>query len=202
MNIKHFLFRTFFSFEVKEAHYQLSFIGLSFIILGIIYSFDIVSLSQMTIIGLTLAGIFFILGDFCQHFIDTYAYDSKKVRTYENCTRIQNKWKGCKFICLLLAIVSLIIAPYIKLNVSIDKLETLSTSFSLVAIGLTIFNVSLYNNRKLESLYEDLADAYTESLQLQVELLDLKADTSLEENDSKNVLESDDNTSPHERGNI
>lgn len=199
MNLKHWLFKIFFTFGVKEAHYQLSFIGLSFIILGIIYSLDIVTLNQMTIIGLTIAGIFFILGDFCQHFIDNYAYNSKKVRAKEDCTRIQNRWKVCKFICLFLAILSLIIAPYIKLNVDVDKLEILSTSFSLIAIGLTILNVSLYNNRKLESLYEDLADAYTESLKLQGELFDLKTDTSLEENDSKNTMESDNNTSPHKK---
>lgn len=146
----------------------------------------------MTIIGLTLAGIFFILGDFCQHFIDTYAYDSKKVRTYENCTRIQNKWKGVKFICLLLAILSLIIAPYINLKVSIHTLQNLSTSLSLVAIGLTIFNVSLYNNRKLESLYEELADAYTESARLHVEILESKENTSFEE-DSKRATHVDNN---------
>ncbi|WP_068982851.1 hypothetical protein [Lysinibacillus xylanilyticus] len=203
MNLKHQLFKIFFTFEVKEAHYQLSFIGLSFVILGIIHSFDIVTLSQMTIIGLTISGIFFVLGDFCQHFIDNYAYNPKKVIAYKDCTRIQNRWKVCKFFCLLIAILSLIIAPYIKLNVSVDKLEVLSTSLSLVAIGLTILNVSLYNNRKLESLYEDLADSYAESLKLKAELIDLKADTSLEENDSKNILESDNNTSPpHERGNI
>ena len=155
----------------------------------------------MTIIGLTLAGIFFLFGEFCQHFIDTYAYDSKKVRTYENCTRIQNKWKVVKFICLLLAILSLIIAPYIKLKASIHTLENLSTSLSLIAIGLTIFNVSLYNNRKLESLYEELADAYTESLRLHAEILESKENTSLEK-DTKSTTHADNNKISNEKDSV
>ncbi|MEK4245291.1 hypothetical protein MKZ20_08100 [Psychrobacillus sp. FSL K6-2684] len=172
MKIKNWIKKRLIGFDLSEPHNLLTFIGVSFIVLGIIYFFGIVKLSQMTVIGITLSGIFFVLGDICQHFIDSY--ELKKALDLKHRMLIQDRWKLCKLLCLLIAILSLIIAPYIQLNVSQKALGIFGTSLTLIAIGFTIINVSLYNHRKLNSFHAQLADEFYKSMMQEHELNELK----------------------------
>lgn len=142
--------------ELSEANRIIKFIGIAFIVLSFLYISGYVRLSSIIIICISASGIFFIIGDI-----------------FEYCCKVQQtkkaiKWKirhrkiGCyrlaKIICHFLAIFSLIIAPYITINLTLDLLNKVSNTLSILAIGLTVFKIGLDNSIKKSEFDAKLAD--------------------------------------------
>lgn len=61
-------------------------------------------------------------------------------------------------ICQFLAIISLIIAPYITTTLTTTMLAKVSNTLSMLAIGLTVFKIGLDNSMKKAEFEEMIAD--------------------------------------------
>lgn len=148
--------------DLQEPNHLIKFIGITFIFLGVLYSLNIVRLNSMVIICITISGVFFILADICQHYSNEYS--KKKALKTQKRINIVSRYKLFKFIFLFLATITLLIGPYIYPIINKNILDTLATSLSFIAIGLTIVKISLDNNRKMSDFHLSIIEDFEKVL--------------------------------------
>ena len=125
-----------------ELNFVVIMIGIAFILIGFSSLFGIVKLNSLFALAIALSGTFFVISDIIQYFIDKY---SSNGYTYS----ILN---ALKKVALAFSILSLLAIPY--LNFQFKNPELLATAFSIIAIGLTIVNLSLNQKRGQEEAHE------------------------------------------------
>ncbi|MBS4197680.1 hypothetical protein [Lederbergia citri] len=110
----------------------------------------------MIITSISLSGIFFIIGDIFEHCCKVQ-HQKKAIDIKIRNNRIGNL-KLFKVVFQFLAITSLIIAPYLTLALSDNTLNKVSNTFSMLAIGLTVFKIGLDNSMKKSEFENTVAD--------------------------------------------
>lgn len=142
--------------ELSESNRIIKFLGLSFIILSCLYLLGYVNVSTIILICISLSGIFFIIGDIFEHFC--------KVQNQKKAIDITIRYKNISYLkiaklsCQFLAIISLIIAPYVVIDLTLVTLSKVSNMLSILAIGLTIFKIGLDNSMKKAEFEEMITD--------------------------------------------
>lgn len=153
-------FKTFMALitldELSEANRIIKFIGIAFILLSLLYILGFVKLSTIIIICISASGIFFIIGDIFEHCCKVQ--HTKKAIDLSIRYKKIGYFRLAKITCHFLAILSLIIAPYITINLTLEVLSKVSNALSMLAIGLTVFKIGLDNSMKKSEAEAKLAD--------------------------------------------
>ncbi|MGD2198209.1 hypothetical protein [Lysinibacillus fusiformis] len=144
--------------ELSEPNVLVKFIGLTFIVFGVMFIFDLISISNQFLMCIALAGVFFVISDISQHYYDSYS--TKKALPIKHRFRVRLLCKVLKFVSLFFAIFSIVAGPYILLPFTNSSIEKFATTITVLAIGLTIFNISLNNTKKQLEFYESIANDY------------------------------------------
>lgn len=127
-------------------------IGFVFMVLGILIISNKVIVTELGITSITLSGIFFILTDFSEFFI--LRIETKKAIDASIRYKKERKYIVLKIIFLSLAVLTLLIGPYINLKINSIFLNKVNKSLSLMAIGLTVFKIGIDNS--MEQLNEKI----------------------------------------------
>lgn len=146
--------------ELGEPNILIKFIGITFIIFGIMFTFDLILITPQFLMCIAIAGVLFVFSDISQYYYDNYTRRVDLTDTHRYWAK--STWKISKFISLFFTIFSLIAGPYIILPFSDSTVEKSATIITVIAIGLTIFNVSLNNTKKRLELYESIATDFEE----------------------------------------
>lgn len=146
--------------ELNDSNRLIQFIGIVFIILALLNFTNFFILNSLTLISISLSGIFFILADFCEYYNELeekkeaipYSVRKVKIRIY----------RMTKAIFHFFAILALIIGPYLSLEIDTNMLDKLSTFFSLLAIGLTVLKIGKDHAKKNLYAQKQLMDEVNE----------------------------------------
>lgn len=144
--------------ELSEPNVLVKFIGLTFIVFGIMFAFDFISISAQFLMCIAFAGVFFVISDISQHYNDSYS--KKAALNLKHRNRVSLFCTVLKFVSLFFAIFSIVAGPYILLPFTTQTMEKFATTITVLAIGLTIFNISLNNTKKQLEFYEGIATDY------------------------------------------
>lgn len=128
--------------RLSEINFIVIMIGITFIIIGLSSLFGITVINSMFVLAISLSGTFFVFADIVQYLLDTYSSNRIVVRSLQ----------ALKSINLACSILSLLALPF--LNIQLENAEILATAFSIIAIGLTIINLSL-NHKKIQNAIID-----------------------------------------------
>ncbi|MCS5501943.1 hypothetical protein NY607_12480 [Lysinibacillus sp. A4] len=144
--------KKFSTARLSEINFIVIMIGVTFMIIGISSIFGITVINSMFVLAISLSGTFFVLADIVQYLSDTYSSNNSKVI---------KSLKFFKSISLALSILSLLTLPF--LNIQVKNAEILATAFSIIAIGLTIINLSLNNKRMQNEILERVITGWEKS---------------------------------------
>ncbi|MBX8942594.1 hypothetical protein [Lysinibacillus sp. K60] len=144
--------KKFSTARLSEINFIVIMIGVTFMIIGISSIFGITVINSMFVLAISLSGTFFVLADIVQYLSDTYSSNNSKVI---KCLQF------FKSISLALSILSLLTLPF--LNIQVKNAEILATAFSIIAIGLTIINLSLNNKRMQNEILERVITGWEKS---------------------------------------
>ncbi|MFJ7736378.1 hypothetical protein ACIQ2D_08540 [Lysinibacillus sp. NPDC097287] len=124
--------------RLSELNFIVIMIGITFIIIGLSSLFGITAINSMFVLAISLSGTFFVSADIVQYLSDTNSSKRTVVRSLQ----------ALKSISLACSILSLLTLPF--LNIQLENAEILATAFSIIAVGLTIINLSL-NHKKIQN---------------------------------------------------
>lgn len=139
--------------RIAELNFVVIVIGITFILIGFISIFGFTKLDSMFALAIALSGAFFVISDIIQYFIDLNN-SSSKTNDVLNIT---------KKIILACSILSLLAIPF--LNIQLKNSEILATAFSIIAIGLTIVNLSLNHKKVQEEAHERMISGWEDSVE-------------------------------------
>lgn len=140
--------------ELGEPNILIKFIGVTFILFGLLFIFDLISINSQFLMCIAFAGASFVFSDISQYYYESYA---RRVNlTDKQSYRAKSICKTSKFVALFFAIFSLLAGPYILLPFTNSSIEKMATIITVIAIGFTIYNVSLNNTKKRLDFYERL----------------------------------------------
>jgi hypothetical protein len=143
--------KVFSTERLSEINFIVIMIGVTFMIIGISSIFGITVINSMFVLAISLSGTFFVLADIVQHLSDTYPPNNKVIKYLQ----------VFKSISLACSILSLLTLPF--LNIQVKNAEILATAFSIIAIGLTIINLSLNNKRIQNEILERVITGWEKS---------------------------------------
>lgn len=132
--------------ELNESNRTLKLLGLTFVILAILYAFNLVLLTPIIITCIALSGIFFIISDFFEHWYKITQNKAEIQRIYND--KKIGYLKCSKLLFQFLALISLIIAPYLMLPTYDIDINKFGNVFAMIAIGLTVYKTGLDNTLK------------------------------------------------------
>ncbi|GEM_PF-5189484 len=128
--------------RLSEINFIVIMIGITFITIGLSSLFGIIVINSMFVLAISLSGTFFVVADIVQYLSDNYSSNRKVVRSLQ----------ALKSINLACSIFFLLALPF--LNIQLENAEILATAFSIIAVGLTIINLSL-NHKKIQNAIID-----------------------------------------------
>lgn len=135
--------------KLNDSNRIISFIGFVFIFMAALNFSGQLILNNLILISISLSGISFVGAEFCDYFIKKI--DMKKATPFNIRARKKKKYNLLKIIFHFLAVSTLIIGPYLNINLNYNFLEQLSNSLPLIAIGLTVLKIGLDNSLKKQS---------------------------------------------------
>lgn len=138
--------------RISELNFVVIMIGITFILIGVISIFGFTKLDSMFTLAIALSGAFFVISDIIQYFIDL-----------NNSSRKTDVLNIFKKIILACSILSLLAIPF--LNIQLKNSEILATAFSIIAIGLTIVNLSLNHKKVQEEAHERMISGWEDSVE-------------------------------------
>lgn len=142
--------------ELSEANSYLKYIGLVFMIIGILYIFDLVDLNNLTIVSFSFAGILFVIKDFIEFRLLQLNKKFKVDRLKIGLLKFLNEF------LIFIALIALILVPFLEFDFLSELADKLSIAFTFIAIGLTIFRLGFHYEEKLTDFYSKLADETVE----------------------------------------
>lgn len=123
-----------------KSPFILAFIGSSIIILALMHFFGITQISSLAMFGFSISAFLFTTSDLLEEYMEKVCPSKKIVRTVSNIPRF-------------FAVLSIIIFPYIEIDVSSVRINDFLT---LLSLGLIITSLSFKDLSKWKGLFRDL----------------------------------------------
>jgi len=135
------------------------FVGIGFIILGILRFTPFVNATGKWLLYVSLAALFLILYDFLEFFFNRE--DSRKDTLKHKSARIAAN------LFVLLAAMSIIVFPYLKVDIQVKMVNQLSDAFTLASLGLAVVMIGLKSKKSFRRFRKKRADARAKFLSFQ-----------------------------------
>lgn len=110
-------------------------IGIGFLILSILRLTPIINLNGRIVFYFAVAAFFFILSDLIEFIVE-----SVQEKNGNESSKILNVIHSCFVAC---AIISIIVLPYLTINISIKNINSLSDTVTLAGLGIAILIIGL-----------------------------------------------------------